>query len=221
MRKYIVPGILVVYAAALMFLYFHCQPGVKPIYYQTFPQITSQQPQERIIETQGDDYSTNFVVGNKLQFTPVPTVSHTLLGADIGQVWYDATNSALRFIDGNTSGVQFAMGQFGSDIIYIRTVANDTVYFPELFDNYAFNVDYIMSVDTVNSADATITLEETYHADSTYTSQSSSVFPFTLSETSGITFLANSIMKYNRAVVAIGTADTIAIRIEKRPRIGQ
>ena len=218
MKNIILIGVAIVYGAALVFLFLRPKEEVKPVFNQTFPQVNAT---ERVVETSTYDYSENFIVGTKLRLSPVSGGAHTILSKDIFDIWYDATTEALRAWDGNSSGGgQIPVGKFGYDQISINATTNDTVNFPDFFDEYVFSVDYIMTVDSVNSSDATITFQQTYHPDSTYETMSATVFPLTLQQHTE-RFVASTALKYSRAIVSIGTADTIAVDIQRRPRVGQ
>jgi hypothetical protein len=118
MKKYIIPSLLVVYAAALIYMFVQYKPGVKVVYEQTFPQIVNQPTQDKIVQGTGVDYSNNLVVGNILQFTPTTVKYNTGLSWGIGQVYYDAVNSALRFSDGNSAaGLEFVFKNFGGNLV--------------------------------------------------------------------------------------------------------
>ena len=87
-------------------------------------------PSPRITETANYDYSNNMVIGNKLRITPVANVSHAQLSRNIGDVWFDATNEALRFWDGSSSvGAEFVIKPYGGEVvqdgipnIYLETI---------------------------------------------------------------------------------------------------
>lgn len=87
------------------------KPTVQSVFQQT-------QNAPRLSEFQGFDYINNLVIGNKLHFTPISAVSNTSLGADIGDIWFDAVNSSLRFVDGNSAdGQEFVFKDFGGDLV--------------------------------------------------------------------------------------------------------
>lgn len=212
MKKIIIPTILVLLSAAVVYMFIAYKPGVKPVYYQSFPQITQtvSPPSQRIVETLGYDYSTNMVVANLLSLTPT-TVSYNLISKDIGQLYYDKVSEDLRFNDGNyPAGIKFVFGKFADDVISI-TPASDTVNFPPLRDNYAFGVVYHVAYDSINADSCTIRFQETYNADSTYLDLSS-VYPYSLPQVpTTIDFTQAVALKYQRAIIDYGGTDIATI----------
>ena len=204
MKKAILPTVVSILTVAVVYMFIAYKPGVKPIYNQSFPQITVQSgpTKDRMIETSGFDYSTNLVVGNMLQFYPA-TVNYSLgLGKDIGQMYYDKISEKLRFWDGNyTAGTKVAFGKYAADVITINT-SQDTVDFPPLFTPFAYSTHIIVTSDTINIAGCTFDIQETFNADSTYNSINSSLMPFTLGQQIvNLTFPCATILKYQRAIV--------------------
>lgn len=215
MKKFITPTVLVLLSAAVVYMFIAYKPGVKPIYYQSFPQITqtvSPPSTGRIAETSGYDYSTNLIVGNILGFTPT-TVSYSLISKDIGQAYYDKISEDLRFADGNyPAGVKFVFGKYANDTITINTT-QDTVNFPPLLGTYAYNVTFKVMYDSINAAGCTINFQQTFHIDSTYLGLSDSFFPQTLATgESNLEYVTPAALKFQRAIVDwIGTTQTATV----------
>lgn len=204
MKKAILPTVVSILAVAVVYMFIAYKPGVKPVYNQSFPQITVQSApaKDRMIETSGFDYSTNLVVGNMLHFVPT-TVNYSLgLGKDIGQMYYDKVTEKLRFWDGNyADGSKVAFGRYATEVITINT-SQDTVYFPPLFGDFHYSGRIEVTSDTINIAGCTFDIQETFNEDSTYNSINSSLMPYTLGQQiNDLTFLRSAGLKYQRAIV--------------------
>jgi hypothetical protein len=202
MKKIILIPILIVYAIAIAVVAIVCRPGVKEVTYeQSFPQIT----QQTVVQSPAVRS-----VSDAVMFYPT-TIGGTY-SSTIGMSWYDEVNEDLRFIDGNyPTGIKFVFGKYADDVITINT-SQDTVEFPPLMGDYAFDVVFKLLCDTINADSVTINFQHTYDIDSTWVGVNDSFFPYTLSQgASDINFIVGSVYKHQLAIInwsgaTVGTA---------------
>jgi hypothetical protein len=214
MKTKILIPILGVFAAAIVYLFIAYKPGVKqPVYYQNSISVPVQ---ERLIETSGVDYATNLVVDNIMQFTPTTAQYNLGLPRDIFQLYYDKVNEDFRGWDGNyPEGVKVVFGKFADDVITITT-SQDTVYFPMLLDDFAYNVAFKVTSDTIDALAATVNIQQVDHADSTYVGINDSVFPYTIpSGETELKFVGTTALRYQRAIIDWDTASMGTITIAR------
>jgi len=130
MKKYIIPLVLVVYAAALIYMFIQYKPGVKIVYQQTFPTVINQPVKERLIQGTWSDYSNIFVVGSKLH------PGSTAIVAENGVVATSLINTTIK-ITGSGGAVdisknpQIVAGTSGQIIILQGNSNTNTVLFED------------------------------------------------------------------------------------------
>jgi hypothetical protein len=161
----------------------------------------------------------NIKIKNKVNFRPVfPTADNSKLPAKAGDVFYNDTDSSLYLFTGK-SYRKMAYGE----ILYEDLTINyneDTVNFEPLPYNYGFNVTFDVVANTLNANNDSLDFQETYNSDSTYYTINSSILPYPLTAAQKTpTFGRSIILKYQRAILHIGSSVSGYITIRRKIRV--
>jgi hypothetical protein len=217
MKKLIIP-ILAILALGLAVFNTFTIRNVKPV---TISPTSVHVVQPKLVEQTGYDYSNNLLIGNKLIFSPVESGTNISYPKTIGQMWLDGASGHLRYWDGNSNtGVQVVTGQEESNIINFRYTDTDSANFPPLIEEYGWGVDYTLVIDSLEGSGATITFKQTHQKDSTYANMNETIFPFTIALGTQ-KFYAYGILRYQKIVIAKGSATKIKGYMIRKVRIGQ
>lgn len=212
MKKFIIPIAIIIEAALLTYVLIEYRPGVRPIYNQSYPQVTvnSQVP---IIGSRTVTGAYDYLTVGELELTPIYPPQYAI---NEGKLWFDAYHDELRFQGGDYEGGQtIPRGKFMVDTLtFVASENDDTLEFPELV-NIGFDVEYGLVSDTLNSAAVTFTLQDMSRADTGYVSMSSSVFPYTLlQKDEDKTFVCEAVAHKNRGIVDFDTTSNTGAKVK-------